>query len=214
MEEHGGESNAFTAHEHTHYYFDVQWPYLGGALDRFAQFFLCPLFTEGATERKLSAVESEFAKNLQQDAWRLQQLTKSAADERHPWSRFNAGNRRSLSAEGVRSALVQFHASHYSSNLMSLAVLGRETLEALKPSSRPLRRRAQRLVPSQRGGRLPIPTRGSAAIEWFQSRSTPSNSHVAAAARPRPLRSKPFRYVSHILGHEGEARSSLLKRRG
>lgn len=37
LEEHGGESNAFTAHEDTHYYFDVQPAYLQGALDRFAQ---------------------------------------------------------------------------------------------------------------------------------------------------------------------------------
>ena len=87
LEEHGGETNAFTAHEDTHYYFDVQWPYLHGVLDRFAQFFVAPLFTESATERELAAVDSEFAKNVQSDAWRLQQLLKSAADPRHPWSR-------------------------------------------------------------------------------------------------------------------------------
>jgi hypothetical protein len=41
VEQHGGASNAFTAHEDTHYYFDVQHPFLSGSLDRFAQFFLC-----------------------------------------------------------------------------------------------------------------------------------------------------------------------------
>ena len=219
MEEHGGESNAFTAHEHTHYYFDVQWPYLGGALDRFAQFFLCPLFTEGATERELSAVESEFAKNLQQDAWRLQQLTKSAADERHPWSRFNAGNRRSLSAEGVRSALVQFHASHYSSNLMSLAVLGRETLEALEALVAPLFAAVHnRLVPPPAWpDAFPYPN--ERLCRHYRVVPVKEHSFLTLTWPLPPIRglyrSKPFRYVSHILGHEGEGSLlSLLKRRG
>lgn len=92
LEERGGSYNAFTAHEDTLYYFDVQHASLRGALDRFAQFFTCPLFTPEATEREMQAVDSEFAKNKQSDAWRLQQLGKSAADPRHPWARFNAGN--------------------------------------------------------------------------------------------------------------------------
>ena len=37
LEMHGGESNAFTAHEDTHYFFDVHHSQLDGALDRFAQ---------------------------------------------------------------------------------------------------------------------------------------------------------------------------------
>ena len=92
LEEHGGGSNAFTAHEDTNYYFVVQKDFLQGAMDRFAQFFLAPLFSESATYRELNAVDSENNKNLQSDNWRLQQLSKWAADSRHPWSRFNVGN--------------------------------------------------------------------------------------------------------------------------
>ena len=53
LSEHGGSSNAFTAFENTNFYFDVTQPHLHDALDRFAQFFLCPCFTEGATNREL-----------------------------------------------------------------------------------------------------------------------------------------------------------------
>ena len=74
LSEHGGSSNAFTAFENTNYYFDVTQPNLHDALDRFAQFFLCPCFTESATSRELKAVDSENAKNLQADNWRLMQL--------------------------------------------------------------------------------------------------------------------------------------------
>ena len=86
LEQHGGSSNAMTMHENTSYFFDVQHDFLPGALDRFAQFFLCPLFTESATGREMKAVDSEHSKNLQSDAWRLQQIYKWAADPAHPWS--------------------------------------------------------------------------------------------------------------------------------
>src|SRR5690606_13984295 len=58
LNEHGGSSNAFTASEHTNYFFDVNCAHLEGALDRFAQFFICPLFLEGCTEREMQAVDS------------------------------------------------------------------------------------------------------------------------------------------------------------
>ena len=80
------------AFENTNYYFDVTQPNLHDALDRFAQFFLCPCFTESATSRELKAVDSENAKNLQADNWRLMQLYKSTADPAHPFHKFGTGN--------------------------------------------------------------------------------------------------------------------------
>ena len=43
---HGGFSNAYTADEDTNFYFEVTAPHLSGAMDRFAQFFLCPTFAK------------------------------------------------------------------------------------------------------------------------------------------------------------------------
>ena len=62
---HGGYSNAFTDSENTNYFFNVNPDSLEEALDRFAQFFIAPLFTESATDREMNAVESENMKNLQ-----------------------------------------------------------------------------------------------------------------------------------------------------
>ncbi|CAN0119987.1 unnamed protein product, partial [Laminaria digitata] len=42
LSSHGGSSNAYTDTEDTVYFFDVGSDYLGGALDRFAQFFIAP----------------------------------------------------------------------------------------------------------------------------------------------------------------------------
>ena len=62
---HGGYSNAYTAQENTVYYFDVNTAHFEEALDLFASFFTCPLFTEGSTGREINAVDSENSKNLQ-----------------------------------------------------------------------------------------------------------------------------------------------------
>ena len=50
-------SNAYTSMENTNYYIDVQQEHFAGALDRFAQFFIKPLFTQSATDRELNAIE-------------------------------------------------------------------------------------------------------------------------------------------------------------
>jgi predicted Zn-dependent peptidase len=64
-----GMSNAYTAMTSTNYYFDVAPDALEGALDRFAGFFIEPLFNEDCTEREIKAVDSEHKKNLQNDMW-------------------------------------------------------------------------------------------------------------------------------------------------
>nr|CAD7434187.1 unnamed protein product [Timema monikensis] len=138
LSEHGGGSNACTFSDHTNYYFDIVPEQLPGALDRFAQFFLCPLFTESATEREVNAVNSEHEKNVPNDSWRMDQLEKSTARPEHPFSKFGTGNKETLDTlpkehgVNVRSELLAFHDAWYSSNMMALAVLGRESLDELE----------------------------------------------------------------------------------
>ncbi|GFY98228.1 insulinase (Peptidase family M16) family protein [Actinidia rufa] len=72
--EHGGSTNAFTASEHTNYYFDVNADCFEEALDRFAQFFIKPLMSPDATMREIKAVDSENQKNLLSDGWRMNQI--------------------------------------------------------------------------------------------------------------------------------------------
>lgn len=137
LSEHGGSSNAFTSAEHTNYHFDVDPVHLPGALDRFAQFFVNPLFTASATEREVNAVNSENDKNLQNDTWRVNQLEKSTCKAGHPYTKFGTGNKDTLLAipiqrnQDVREELLKFHEQYYSSNVMALTVLGKESLDEL-----------------------------------------------------------------------------------
>lgn len=135
---HGGSSNAYTGTENTNYYFHVAADHLEGALDRFAQFFIAPLFDDSCTERELQAVDSENKKNLQQDAWRLYQLDKDTSHPGHPYKKFGTGNIETLKtrpeAQGlnIRDVLLEFHKKYYSANVMKLVILGKEPLEVLE----------------------------------------------------------------------------------
>lgn len=99
--------------------------------NRFAQFFISPLFDSGSTDREINAVDSENQKNLKSDAWRLDQIEKSIARPDHPYSKFGTGNLQTLKTEpekiglSVRDELLKFHSKYYSSNLMSLVLLGK-----------------------------------------------------------------------------------------
>ncbi len=78
MNEHGGFCNAFTSAEDTNYHFDVQSAHFEPALDRFAQFFVCPLISRDGVDREMNAVDSENSKNLNSDSWRsMQVMTRS-----------------------------------------------------------------------------------------------------------------------------------------
>lgn len=75
-------------------------------------------------------MNSEFEGNLFKDAWRISQLEKSTSDPKHPYAGFSIGNTESLRTTpkqrgiDIRQILLDFHQMEYSSNRMSLAVLG------------------------------------------------------------------------------------------
>jgi Insulinase (Peptidase family M16) len=77
LSSHGGSSNAYTDSEDTVYYFDVTADHTEESLGRFAQFFIAPLFTQSATDRELNAIDSEHAKNVNNDGFRLYQVIRS-----------------------------------------------------------------------------------------------------------------------------------------
>ncbi len=131
----GGYSNAYTAGDHTNYHFEIRHEAFEGAIDRFAQFFIAPLFTPEFTEREINAVNSENQKNLENDRWREYQLANSLYREGHPANHFSTGNRETL-AGTTREELLAFHRAHYSANRMTLALTGKAGLDQLEAWAR------------------------------------------------------------------------------
>ncbi|XP_077261361.1 insulin-degrading enzyme-like isoform X1 [Temnothorax americanus] len=224
LSQNGGASNASTHLDHTTYYFDITPGKLEGALDRFAQFFLAPLFTETLTELELNAINSEHEKNLANDTWRFDQLDKSSASPDHPYSKFGTGNRETLDIIpkrkniNVRNRLLEFHEKYYSANIMSLCVLGKESLDELENM-------VVDLFCEVRNKEIQVPTWPEHPFKdehfrtiWYIVPIKDTRNLDLSFPIPdmqQHYRSSPAHYVSHLLGHEGEGSLlSALKARG
>lgn len=83
-------------------------------------------------------MNSEHEKNVASDSWRLDQLEKSTCKNGHPYKKFGTGNVETLVTTpkekgiDVREELLNFHRKWYSSNIMTLAILGKESLDDLE----------------------------------------------------------------------------------
>eukprot|EP00557_Chaetoceros_sp_GSL56_P004972 CAMPEP_0176495558 /NCGR_PEP_ID=MMETSP0200_2-20121128/10720_1 /TAXON_ID=947934 /ORGANISM="Chaetoceros sp., Strain GSL56" /LENGTH=1176 /DNA_ID=CAMNT_0017893443 /DNA_START=166 /DNA_END=3696 /DNA_ORIENTATION=+ len=135
---HGGRSNASTSMSQTCFKFDVLAPHAEQAIDIFANFFVCPLFTESGAGREVNAVDSENSKNVSNDGRRRLQILKALADPQHHYSKFSTGNKETLftndeqQAAFVREVLLAFHRRHYRPDNMSVVVVGPQPLNELE----------------------------------------------------------------------------------
>ncbi|CAL1547485.1 unnamed protein product [Lymnaea stagnalis] len=224
LSEHGGMSNAFTSLEHTNYYFDISPDHLTEALDRFSQFFRNPLFTPSATGREVNAVDSENSRNLQSDPWRLFQLDKSLARPDHDFSKFGTGNKETLETipkskgVNVRDELLKFHTEYYSSNVMGLCILGKESLDELQDMVVPL---FENVV--NKNVKIPKwdePPYTEKELKTLVYAVPVKDIREMSVVWPTPdvtefYKANPGHYLGHLLGHEGSGSLlSELKARG
>lgn len=132
MTNNGGSNNAYTSLTDTNYHFDCSNEGFEEGLDRLAQFFICPSFSESASEREVNAVDSEFKMSLQHDGWHYFNLMQRISNKDSLLNRFNCGNLKSLSQPGMRESLLAFHKKWYSSNIMTLTISSRHPIEDLE----------------------------------------------------------------------------------
>ncbi len=213
----GGYSNAYTASDITNYHFQVYHDAFEGALDRFSQFFIAPLFTEEFTEREMNAVNSEHQKNLQNDTWRQLQIRRTLYESSHPANNFSTGNLETL--KGIqRREFLEFYNQHYSANQMTLALCGKASLDQLEAWTRkyftdienrnsPVHRVSSEYLKPRKAFRLvrvePVKDIRSLTLEFP---TPPGDIHY---------QSKPAGLLSFIIGHEGKGSLlSYLKEQG
>ncbi|BGP22999.1 a-pheromone processing metallopeptidase ste23 [Rhodotorula toruloides] len=199
----------------TVYHFDCSPASLPGALSRHAQFFTSPLFNASCTERELNAVDSEFRRNLQLDTRRLFQLGKatSSREAGSVYWKFGTGSKESLWDEprargvDVRERLLEWYSKHYSANLMSLVVLGNQSLDEL--TRLVLREYSDIPNSNLEPSHFPVPPISPVVsgkqISYRTVKDTPRlRIEFGMPDLRRHWRTKPGRFVSHYLGHEGE----------
>lgn len=207
---HGGSRNAYTALDHTNYFFSIAAGELYGGLDRFAQFFVAPLFTSDYVDREKNAVQSEYQLQLRDDGWRTYMTQKRALNPQHPGSRFTIGSLETLADRDdtrVRDELLRFYRDHYSADRMSLVILGREDTDTLAGWARELF--------------AEVPRRDTEAVEPIEpvlrDEDVPSLLRMQPVKERRVLevsfgmpgtdayyRTRPGDYLANLLGHEGE----------
>ena len=210
LKSNGGYNNAYTSGDHTNYHFEIRHEAFAGALDRLAQFFIAPLFTPQFTEREMNAVNSEYQKNLENDGWREYQLVTTLYRPGHPANHFNIGSRETL-AGTTRDELLAFYHAHYSANQMTLALVGKASLDQLEQWARAYFSLVKNL--SLATTRYPAdflppkPALRLARMEPVKDLRLLSLEFALPATR-QFYASKPAMLLDFILGHEGEG--SLL----
>lgn len=126
----GGKVNAYTASDRTVYMFSINDDAFSSAFDRFAHFFIDPLFSPSCIARELHAVDQEHSKNIENDGWRQYMILKETGNQQHPNAGFSTGNAKTLG--GIpQSALKDWYQAHYSANRMHLAVISPMPLDEL-----------------------------------------------------------------------------------
>ncbi|KAL8667886.1 MAG: hypothetical protein Q9202_000351 [Teloschistes flavicans] len=223
-----GYSNAYTSSTETNYFFEVaasssqhsdattnghvRSP-LHGALDRFAQFFIAPLFLSSTLDRELKAVDSENKKNLQSDTWRLSQLRKSLSNSKHPYHHFSTGNLQTLKDQPlkrgvkIREEFIRFHREQYSANRMKLVVLGQEDLDELEAWVGELFAGVlNKNLPPNRWEGIQLYGKKELLTQVFAKPVMDSRLleiYFPYQDEEEMYESQPSRYLGHLIGHEG-----------
>lgn len=214
LSSHAGFGNAYTANDHVNYYFEVAPSGYEEALDRFAQFFIAPLFNKEFASREVNAVNSEHAKNRESDSWRTHQIQRSLYEPTHPSNHFSTGNLKTLAGVGT-AELKTFYAKNYSAERMALSLvsslslsqqekMARKMFSAVKKRSLPPKNYPVTYLKKKQAFRL-------ITIEPV------SDKRVLSMEFPLPsmekhYTSKPLGMIASVLGHEGKGSLlSLLK---
>lgn len=217
---HGGSHNAYTSLEDTDFFFDVAPDGLDGALDRFAQFFIAPRFDRDYVERERQAVDAEYRLKLRDDSRREEDVMSEVINPDHPLAHFSVGSRDTLAdrdAGPVRDDLLAFYRSHYSADLMTLAVVGRQSLDDLQAMVASRFGAIPRRPAEPAAGVVPLlPASGAQRVEIHPDKDQ-RRLELLFPLPPQQdyWREKPALFLGHLLGDES-AHSLLaeLKRQG
>lgn len=132
LSKYNGSYNAYTSQVCTNYYFSISSQKFSTCLDKFAQFFISPLFNKGAINRELNAINSEHSKNIQNDFRRTYGVLREIVNKENPFHKFCTGTLETLQKDTLYDELLQFYNKWYSANIMKLVILDNKPLDVLE----------------------------------------------------------------------------------
>ena len=201
----GGGSNAYTAGDHTNYFFDIKNSAFKEGLDRFANFFIAPLLSDEYVEREKNAVHSEYQMQRKEDNWRQFMVSKSAMNPAYTGSKFSIGSLDTLAGE-VKKDLTKFQQTHYSADQMGAVVLSNESIKEMRIWISPLFSQIPNRDIGEDSPQPPVVLPKELPIT-LSSKPLKENYQVEYTFMvPSIIQSydiKPDSYISNLLGHEG-----------
>ncbi|MFT2111886.1 insulinase family protein [Marinomonas sp. 2405UD68-3] len=220
----GGSNNAYTSNDTTNFYFDIQADAFQGALDRFSQFFISPLFSKEFTDREKNAVHSEYLAKINDDSRRSNQAFKTLLNPKHPQSNFSVGSLETLKNHpnlDLQVQLKRLFDTYYKANNMALTLVSSQSITELEELAThyfsnikysDVKTGLIETVPDE-----PLTLKNAPSIQFIQPIG---DIHKLQFLFPIPSQlskyhSKPSQYLTYILGHEGAGSLlSYLKHKG
>ncbi|MGO1396340.1 MAG: insulinase family protein [Halomonas sp.] len=211
-----GSHNAFTAQQDTNYFFDIEPSALPGALDRFSEFFLSPLFNADRLESERNIVHSEYMARIRDESRRENDVLNQLLNPDNSTTGFAVGSRDTLASppEGeptLRERVIEFYHNHYDANVMNLAIVAPQPLEQLEALV--AERFADIADNDLSAPTIEAPLVDSDTLPRYIERQSLQDRRQLRFYFPVPdptddYRSKPTQLIAHLLGDEGDG--SLL----
>jgi len=205
----GGSNNAWTATEHTCFFFDIHHQHFGAALDRFSQFFIAPLLSEEFVNKERKNIDAEFKLKLKDDIRRLYDVHKETINPEHPFAKFSVGNTETLADrkdKNLRDEVAEFFNNYYVAKAMTLVIEAPQPLAELEKLARKhfSAISAKKINQTKANVPLYLPEHQQVCLQVKPVK----NDHQLIISFALPsidelYRNKPESLISYLLGHEG-----------
>jgi len=216
ISDNAGSHNAFTAQQDTNYFFDIEPSALPGALDRFSEFFLSPLFNADHLESERNIVHSEYMARIRDESRRENDVLNQLLNPENPTTGFAVGSRDTLAnpPEGeatLRERVIDFYHRYYDANVMNLAVVAPQPLDELEALV--VERFADIPDHDLSAPTIDTPLIDTDTLPRYIERQSLQDRRQLRFYFPVPdptdeYRTKPTQLIAHLLGDEGDG--SLL----
>lgn len=209
INEHGGSNNAWTATEHTCFFFDIGYQHFSDAIERFGEFFTRPLLSEEFVNKERKNIDAEFKLKLKDDIRRLYDVHKETINQAHPFAKFSVGSSETLADKAgynLREEVCQFFNLNYQAHYMTLVLEGPQPfaeLEALaKNNFSNIQSNKQAKVKINEPLYLPKHQQ-----KWISVQPVKNDQQlIISFAMPsidQYYRHKPESILAYLIGHEG-----------
>ncbi|WP_206484617.1 insulinase family protein [Thalassotalea sp. G2M2-11] len=220
ISQYGGSNNAWTATEHTCFFFDIHHTHFAQALDRFSQFFVAPLLSKEFINKERKNIDAEFKLKLKDDIRRLYDVHKATINPAHPFAKFSVGNTTTLgdkTGSDLRQEVTEFFKTYYVAKAMTLVLEGPQSLDELQKYAKQYFSEISANKQKQHLPDVPLYLTQHQKIGLHVKPVKNDHQLIISFALPsidQYYREKPESLLSYLLGHEGpKSILSLLKQK-